>query len=266
VLFRAGEGLPKVLPLSLLARIEMVEADRIERSGNQYLMLHQGRLMPLLPLSPMMDISGKPHPVLVITAQDRTIGLLVDEIIDILEEKLEVQLQSQDGDTVGSAELRGEAVELIDVTYYMQLAFSHLTQQAPRSILYVENDPFFRDTLRPVLTGAGYRVTSTLSADEAQALLDSAEYDAVLIDSEMAGSDGVPLAATMRGPLLADNVPLLVLHEVPTPSVISMISDHTMTAHVSKLDRQYLLNTLSSLLAVNERNDGAGYLAREMAA
>jgi two-component system chemotaxis sensor kinase CheA len=267
VLFRAGEGLPKVLPLSLLARIEMVEADRIERSGNQYLMLHQGRLMPLLPLSQMMDISGKPHPVLVITAQDRTVGLMVDEIIDILEEKLEVQLQSQDGDTVGSAELRGEAVELIDVTYYMQLAFSHLTQQEPLSILYVENDPFFRDTLKPVLTGAGYRVTSTLSADEAQALLDGGtEYAAVLIDSEMAGSDGVPLAATMRGPLLADNVPLLVLHEVPTPSVLSMASDHTMTAHVSKLDRQYLLNTLSSLLALNERNEGAGYFAREMAA
>jgi two-component system chemotaxis sensor kinase CheA len=223
--------------------------------------------MPLLPLSQMMDISGKPHPVLVITAQDRTVGLMVDEIIDILEEKLEVQLQSQDGDTVGSAELRGEAVELIDVTYYMQLAFSHLTQQEPLAILYVENDPFFRDTLKPVLTGAGYRVTSTLSADEAQALLDSGtEYAAVLIDSEMAGSDGVPLAATMRGPLLADNVPLLVLHEVPTPSVLSMASDHTMTAHVSKLDRQYLLNTLSSLLALNERNEGAGYFAREMAA
>ena len=101
----------------------------------------------------MMDITGKPHPVLVITAQDRTIGLLVDEIIDILEEKLEVQLQSQDGDTVGSAELRGEAVELIDVTYYMQLAFSHLTQQEPLSILYVENDPFFRFGLRK-----GYRL------------------------------------------------------------------------------------------------------------
>jgi hypothetical protein len=45
-----------------------------------------------------------------------------------------------------------------------------------------------------------------------------------------------------------------------------MASDHNMTAHVSKLDRQYLLNTLSSLLAMNERNEGAGYLAREMAA
>jgi two-component system, chemotaxis family, sensor kinase CheA len=267
VLFRAGEGLPKVLPLSLLARIEMVDASRIERSGDHFLMLHQGRLMPLLPLSPMHEVTRKSHPVLVITAQDRTVGLLVDEIIDILEEKLEVQLPSQSADTVGSAEVRGEAVELIDVTYYMQLAFSNLTLQEPRQLLYVENDPFFRDTLRPVLTGAGYRVTTTLSADEAQALLDGGtRFDAVLIDAEMAGSDGVPLAATLRGPLIGDDTPLLVLHEAPTPAVLSMASDHNMTAHVSKLDRQYLLNTLSSLLAMNERNEGAGYLAREMAA
>ena len=56
VLFRAGDGLPKVLPLSLLSRIEMVEADRIERSDGRYVMLHQGRLMPLLPTSPMQEI------------------------------------------------------------------------------------------------------------------------------------------------------------------------------------------------------------------
>ena len=59
---------------------------------------------------------------------------------------------------------------------------------------------------------------------------------------------------------------MLVLHEVPTPVVLSMASDHRMTANVSKLDRQYLLNTLSSLLTLNEHESGAGYLAREMAA
>jgi two-component system chemotaxis sensor kinase CheA len=267
VLFRAGEGLPKVLPLSLLARIEMVEASRIERSGNQFLMLHQGRLMPLLPLAPMHEITRKSHPVLVITAQDRTIGLLVDEIIDILEEKLEVQLQSQAGDIVGSAEIKGEPVELIDVTYYMQLAFSSLTQQEPKQLLYAENDPFFRDTLLPVLTGAGYRVTTTLSTEEAQSELDGGgKFDAVLVDVQLMDKDGLPLATTLRDGLVSDDLPILVLHEAPTPAALSMTSDHRMTANVSKLDRQYLLNTLSSLLTLNERESGAGYLAREMAA
>jgi two-component system chemotaxis sensor kinase CheA len=267
VVFRAGHGLPKVLPLSLLARIEMVDATRIERSGDQFLMLHQGRLMPLLPLAPMHEITAKAHPVLVITAQDRTIGLLVDEIIDILEEKLEVQLTSQAGDVVGSAEVRGEPVELIDVTYFMQMAFSNLAQQQPKQILYADDDPFFRDTLLPVLKGQGYRIKATLSAGDALNLLDSGtQFDAVIIDAEMTDTSGAVLAGVLRDKVLTDEIPLLLLHELPTPAVMGLPTGHPMTAHVSKLDRQYLLNTLSSLLTLNERNESGSYLSRGMAA
>jgi two-component system, chemotaxis family, sensor kinase CheA len=266
VLFRAGYGLPKVLPLSLLARIEMVDASRIERSGDKFLMLHQGRLMPLLPLAPMHEITAKAHPVLVITAQDRTIGLLVDEIIDILEEKLEVQLTSESGDIVGSAEVRGEPVELIDVTYFMQQAFSNLSVQEPKQLLYAEGDPFFRDTLLPVLKSQGYAITATLSAEEVVSLLDSGnQFDAVMIDAEMTDKSGAPLAAFLRDRVLSDEMPLLLLHELPTAAVMGLPTGHHMTANVSKLDRQYLLNTLASLLTLNERNDG-GYMSREMAA
>jgi two-component system chemotaxis sensor kinase CheA len=267
VLFRAGTGLPKVLPLSLLARIEMVEASRIERSDNHFLMLHHGRLMPLLPVSPMHDITAKAHPVLVITAQDRTIGLLVDEIIDILEEKLEVQLNSEAGDTVGSAEIRGEPVELIDVTYYMQAAFSSLAQVEPKHILYADDDPFFRDTLLPVLKGAGYRITATLSADEVVEMLDGGmQFDALLIDAEMTYKQGVPLATVLREKVLPDTVPMLLLHELPTPAVIGRATGHHMNSHVSKLDRPYLMNALVSSLTLSDRNEGANFTARGMAA
>jgi two-component system chemotaxis sensor kinase CheA len=149
----------------------------------------------------------------------------------------------------------------------MQLAYSNLTQQEPRQVLYVENAPFFRDTLLPVLTGAGYRVTTTLSASEAQELLEGGtRFDAVLVDAEMTNSAGDVLAHAWRERSLPDEMPLLVLHEVATPVVLSMSSDHRMTANVSKLDRQYLLNTLSSLVALNERNEAGGYMGREMAA
>jgi two-component system chemotaxis sensor kinase CheA len=215
----------------------------------------------------MHEITAKAHPVLVITAQDRTIGLLVDEIIDILEEKLEVQLASETGDIVGSAEIKGEPVELIDVTYYMQTAFSSRTHQEPKHLLYADNDPFFRDTLLPVLKGAGYRVTATLSAEEAMEMLEGgSRFDAVLVDVEMPNNAGAVLAGVMRERLLPDHMPMLLLHELPTPAVIGLPTGHPMTGHVSKLDRQYLLNTLANFLTLNERNEGAGYLTREMAA
>lgn len=267
VMFRAGDGLPKVLPLSLLSRIEMVEANRIERSDGRYVMLHQGRLMPLLPTSPMQEIEGKAHPVLVITAGGHTIGLLVDEIIDILEERLDIQLPSYADDIVGSAVIRGEAVELIDVTYYLQAAFSTLYQQETKSLLLIDEDLFFRDTLKPVLKGAGYELTTASSPAQVHEIFEhNPGFRAVLIDADMLNSDGKNLAQYLRDKVLTDDMPLIRLYEQPASAVVGLPVDHQMTINVSKLDRQTLLNTLSSIFTTQEQQESLQNSATEMAA
>lgn len=262
VLFRAGDGLPKVLPLSLLARIEMVEPSRIEKSDGRFVMLHQGRLMPLLPTSPMQDVSDKPHPVLVITANNHTIGLLVDEIIDIVEEKLDVQLASYTDDMVGSAEIKGKAVELIDVTYYLQAAYSSLYRQEVKDVLLAEDDLFFRDTLKPVLAAAGYRVTTVSSAAQ---LIDATQqhkaFDAVLIDSDMETADGGNLADHVRAELVKPATPIFRLFELPPQALLGIPSEDRMTFNISKLDRQSLLGTLASMLAAQDENATSQELA-----
>ena len=125
-----------------------------------------------MPTSPIHEITDKPHPVLVITANDHTIGLLVEEIIDIVEDNLDVQLPSFTDDMVGSAQIKGKAVELIDVTYYLQAAYSSLYQQDSKNMLLVEDDVFFRDTLRPMLASAGYAVAMASSASQMQTILE----------------------------------------------------------------------------------------------
>lgn len=264
VLFRAGEGLPKVLPLSLLARIEMVEADRIQHSDGRYVMLHQGRLMPLLPTSPMQEIGNKAHPVLVITANHHTIGLLVDEIIDIVEEKLDIQLASATSDVVGSAELRGEAVELIDVTYYLQAAFSSIYEQETDKLLLIDEDLFFRETLKPVLAAAGYELTTASSVEQAHEILEhDRDFMAVVVDAEMEDEPGKNLVQYLRE-RLSDDFPIIRLYAQPAHSVVGMQTDHPMTINVSKLDRQSLLSTLSTIQATKEQQ--AEYSSRELAA
>jgi two-component system, chemotaxis family, sensor kinase CheA len=262
VLFRAGDGLPKVLPLSLLARIEMVSPDRIQRSDGRFVMLHQGRLMPLLPTSPTQDIGSKPHPVLVITANNQTIGLLVDEIIDIVEDNLDVQLPSFTDNMVGSAEIKGQAVELIDVTYYLQAAFSSVYQQKSKNILLVDDDVFFRDTLKPMLAGAGYVVTVASSADQMQEMIAlRKDFHAVIIDAEMETAEGRNLAQYLRETLVKADFPIFRLYEMPSHAVLGLPIDDRMTRNLSKLDRQTLLGTLASILAAQDVNETSKELA-----
>ncbi len=265
VLFRAGEGLPKVLPLSLLSRIEMVEPARIAQSDNRYVMLHQGRLMPLLPTSPMQEIGQAGHPVLVITANNRTIGLLVDEIIDIVEEKLDIQLPSLTDDVVGSAEIKGEPVELIDVTYYLQAAYSTINEEEAQSVLLIDDDLFFRDTLKPVLIGAGYALTTAETAEQVREIYEhNPDFRVVAVDAEMLDEDGQNLAQALRDRLPGD-FPLVRLYNQPAHMVAGMPVDHPMTINISKLDRQSLLATLASILTTQEQQaEAAG--STEMAA
>lgn len=262
VLFRAGDGLPKVLPLSLLSRIEMVAPERIQKSDGRFLMLHQGKLMPLLPTSPIYEIADKPHPVLVITANNNTIGLLVEEIIDIVEDSLDVQLPSFTDEMVGSAQINGNAVELIDVTYYLQAAYSSVYQQESKTILLVEDDIFFRDTLRPMLASAGYAVTVASSALQAQDLLETRrDFDAVMIDAEMETPEGHNLAQRLGETLVHTGLPVFRLHELPSHAVLGLPVDNSMTRNLSKLDRQSLLSTLASILAAHEAHDTSKELA-----
>ncbi len=86
------------------------------------MVLLQGRLMPIIPISPEIDLSKPSYPVLVVATEKRSIGLLADEIVDILEDKLEIQLASSNSEIVGSAEIRGTAVELIDVSHFIRMA------------------------------------------------------------------------------------------------------------------------------------------------
>ncbi len=218
--------------------------------------------MPLMPTSPTQDIGSKPHPVLVITANNHTIGLLVDEIIDIVEDSLDVQLPSFTGDMVGSAEIKGQAVELIDVTYYLQAAFSGVYQQESKNILLVDDDLFFRDTLKPMLASAGYVVTMASSANEMQEMIAlRKDFQAIMVDAEMATADGRDLAQYLRETLVAADFPIFRLHAMPSHAVLSLPVDDRMTRNLSKLDRQTLLGTLASILAAQDANDTSKELA-----
>ena len=64
------------------------------------------------------------QPILVFADDGRSMGLVVDEIIDIVEERLHIEVAgSQDG-ILGSAVIKGQATEVIDVGHFLPMAFA----------------------------------------------------------------------------------------------------------------------------------------------
>src|SRR5258707_9655406 len=89
LVFRAGGGAPKAVPLSLVARLEEIDLKSVEYSHGRPMVQYREKLMPLIPISAdqTMGETGT-RPVLVFADGDHSMGLVVDEIIDIVEDKL----------------------------------------------------------------------------------------------------------------------------------------------------------------------------------
>ncbi|WP_333793818.1 chemotaxis protein CheA [Hyphomicrobium sp.] len=249
IMFKAGSGAPKVLPLSLVSRIEMVETDRIESSDGRPMVLLQGRLMPIVPISHEIDMSKPSYPVLVVSTEQRAIGLMADEIVDIIEEKLEIQLASANSELVGSAEIRGEAVELIDVSHFMRLADSAGSAAATaQRVLFASDDLIVRDMLCPALSAAGYALHAAAMPLSAGELINHASaYDAVIIDTDAAASTPGFLRAWKEHPDAA-RIPAIGVSKNPTPRAMRLAADTGLVSLVSKHDRHALLDILAHAL------------------
>ena len=60
------------------------------------------------------------QPIVVVSQQGRSFGLLIDEIADIAEEKLDIKMTGDRAGILGYAQIQGLITEIVDVAYFLQ--------------------------------------------------------------------------------------------------------------------------------------------------
>ncbi len=83
--------------------------------------------MPLVEMDEMMQRRDRRQrqPMLVFADDGRSMGLVVDEIIDIVEERLNIEVgQRHAGRRARLGRHQGQATEVIDVGHFLPLAFA----------------------------------------------------------------------------------------------------------------------------------------------
>ena len=208
LLFSAGGSEPRACPLSLVTRLEDLDASTIEMTSRGPVVQYRGRLMPLAPAGGMVRHDGR-QPVLVFSQGSVVVGLAVDAILDIVEEPLDIQLGGQAPGVLGTAVLKGKSTEIVDVGHYLSQAepawASAAIEMDPRAnrkrVLLIESHPFFRNLLAPMVSAAGYEVTVAEGLEEARArLATGATFHVVLTDADspidnVAGAQVIPLSS-----------------------------------------------------------------------
>ncbi len=260
LVFSAGEGAPKAVPLALVARLEEIDRAAIEYSDGRPVVQYRGRLMPLVQADPMQTLSGEGRtPVVVFADGERNMGLVVDEIIDIVDERLDIELVANQPGVIGSAVIAGKATDLIDAGYYLTQAYSDWFEHHDGSsndnetkrLLLIDDSPFFRNMLAPLLTAAGYDVTAASCADEALQILESGrDFDIIVSDIEMPGMSGFDFARACRDDERWKETPIVALSSHASPDDLDRGREVGFTDYVAKFDRDALLTALSQSLAL----------------
>ena len=259
LLFRAGDQTPKAVPLGLVARLEDIPVERIEMSGGTPVVQYRGQLMPMVPISGHWEApeSGR-QAVLVFTEGTRSMGLMVDEILDVVQEPLLIQPGSDRLGYLGSAVIAERVTDVIDTVYWL----SHTggdwfrgdrkmasSTQKPR-LLLIDDSTFFRHLVVPALSAAGFDVTAVESPAEALRLRDAgAEFEALISDIEMPEMDGLSFARNVRASGAWARLPLVALSSRAEADDVARGREAGFTDYVAKYDRDALLSSLRECLS-----------------
>jgi two-component system chemotaxis sensor kinase CheA len=129
LIVRHSQGRRGALPLSLVTRLEEFSSAAIERSGLRQVVQYRGDIMPLIRLSQVIgedscaqDDGETKIRVVVCRHKQRCVGLVVDEIIDVVEERITITPNEQTPGVRGCAVIQGEVTDLLDIRAMIEAA------------------------------------------------------------------------------------------------------------------------------------------------
>ncbi|MGY4396082.1 two-component system chemotaxis sensor kinase CheA [Sphingomonas sp. UYAg733] len=170
LLFDDLDGVRRLVPLSVIDRVEPVSTDAIRFAAGRLRLSIDGRIIPLATqgeIGERLDVS-----VLRLRDGAMEIGYAIGEALDIVSLPDAIAPAREAGPVAGVVALDGEQIELLDVHWLFATHGEEGREESPPLCLIDGADTVWMTTfLKPVLEGAGYRVATRLGADETAAVV-----------------------------------------------------------------------------------------------
>ena len=220
-----------VIPTTGVEQILRIDSDSITTVENRETVSLHGAILGLVRLNEVLTLphrypdGRKQLPAVVLTAYDKRMAFLVDEIIgeqEILVKSLGKQL-SRVKNIAGATLLGpGKVVPVLNVSDLIKSVLSTDFQPtalknqneaavAKKSILVVEDSLTTRSLLKGILESAGYQVVTAVDGVDGLTRLRSEEFDIVLTDVEMPRMNGFELTARIRSEKKFAALPVVLL-------------------------------------------------------
>jgi len=149
LLFEGPDDSHMAIPLSTVARLEEFRAAKVEMSGSQWVTQYRGQILPLIRLNVVLEerrtkpralqippaLDSGPIQVLVLNHDGRSLGLVVERILDIVEDRADVRSPANRKAVLYSVVLGNRVTELLDIPALLRGADLRAPQPTPSSKL-----------------------------------------------------------------------------------------------------------------------------------
>jgi two-component system chemotaxis sensor kinase CheA len=114
-----GGGRRVAIPLDTVTRLEQVRTDSVEKVGNREVVQYRGAILPIVRLDRHLGAYGETDrevlEVIVYADHGRSVAIVVEEILDIVDGESAIRSDIDDMGLLGSAVLGDKVTELLDV-------------------------------------------------------------------------------------------------------------------------------------------------------
>jgi two-component system, chemotaxis family, sensor kinase CheA len=127
------------IPLDTVTRLEEFERSRIEHTGSREVVQYRDAILPLVRLAHLLgavpEDTGDTIPVVVYSERGRSVALVVDKIVDIVEEAAAVRSDFGEDALGGTAVIQQRVTELLDVRRAILAADPNFYAATPDELL-----------------------------------------------------------------------------------------------------------------------------------
>jgi two-component system, chemotaxis family, sensor kinase CheA len=193
--------------------------------------------------------------VIVFNDGDRSVGVIVDQILDVAEEAVTVRQKTSRKGLLGSAVVGKRVADFLDLNHVLRAAAGDWFQGTGESacgknVLLAEASAFSRGVMRSGLDMAGYRVVEAANLEQAIQGLERHPVDIVVAALDLPPDGSSALFAAMRQRTEWKGIPVLALAGSPGQMRAGAGQPMDFQDCQVKFDQEAMLESVARLASV----------------
>ena len=258
LLFRAGSFTRLAMPLSLVARLEEFPRAQVECAGGRHVVQYRGGILTLVSLASVLEpnsqtdtaLTNDPVQAIVVADGERNLGIMVDQILDIIDETVAIRQSTTKRGLLGSAVLGKQVTDFLDLRTVVQSAapewLEEHTGNRSAVVIVAEPSPLLRGLIRGELEMAGHTVMEAGDAMEALGRMEEHPVGLVIAARSLPpeGLEGLQEAMRQQPNMAA--IPVLELSVSSSNRESMLASIGKLAAAVTRMETDILAEQLES--------------------